>query len=305
MKNSDTQGHSEPNKKGEIPGKKHASRKRFAPRTAWHPLLLEALEECAPPDVYEIQAEVQLSREPQRADFLIIKKKKGFKQPLSQFASIFNRIDDYLLLELKGPTDPAKGKDFLSLLIHGWQYQLIAGIDQPGRLKLMVVANNITRSFRKGANAQGVVFEEEESGIWVASFGGHVLYFLETREVCKRAHEGLLYLFTGQFLKEPGKLHIETSDEVLLVQHLFQQVEQFQRSEFAMRLRGLDELAKRREEVIRSTLRHLSPEDRMRGLKPEDRVRGLKPQQVISHFTPDEILHGLSPEKRKELKKLL
>ncbi|MCL4203446.1 MAG: hypothetical protein KJ000_13165 [Pirellulaceae bacterium] len=66
-----------------------------------------------------------------------------------------------------------------------------------------------------------------------------------------------------------------------------------------------EQIVELEEDLKRSFLKSLAPEDRMRGLAPEDRLRGLAPEDRLRGLRPEEILQSLSPEASKRLRQLL
>ena len=83
--------------------------------TAWHPMLVAALEAYLPSG-WQLIPELLLSRLPQRVDIVILELLGTTPGVARKLLSIFNFLRPHTLIEFKGPTDDLAAEDALVLL---------------------------------------------------------------------------------------------------------------------------------------------------------------------------------------------
>ena len=96
--------------------------KMSAPRTLWH-LMLYALLDERRPSAFEVRFEVPLSKEPQRADFLLLRRtKEGDVSDARVLRRLWGLIREQALVEYKSVSASLEPGDLTKLLGYGAQY---------------------------------------------------------------------------------------------------------------------------------------------------------------------------------------
>src|SRR5262249_23741190 len=100
--------------------------------TAWHPLVVAAIEHTLPPGGYQCLSELQLSREPLRIDIVVVRRtREGTPPPPRLLASVLADLADHTLVHFKGPTDELERDDALMLLAYVLHYLVVAEVEDP------------------------------------------------------------------------------------------------------------------------------------------------------------------------------
>jgi hypothetical protein len=271
-------------------------------RTWWHPLLAGLLRWQLSP-AYQVSEEVPVGTKPLQIDILLLRRESG-ELPDSVkklLAGIAEHLNDYTLLELKGPTDTLRAGDFRTLVAYAHLYcaQMVPLLE-PGRLSLLVLAPRLTRPYRDELRACGVAAQAESPGTW--RLEGPLMYplwVLETEALAGGEHP-LLTVFSPAMLKERRRVLRELrlgGHEELLV-YMAQQIQQFHVAgeEFAMQHLGTQELEQMKHDLWREIRDEMTPQERLEGLSPEERLEGL---------SPEELLAALTPEQRERLRAML
>jgi hypothetical protein len=288
--------------------------------TAWHPMLVAALEAYLP-NGWQLIPELLLSRLPQRVDIVILELVGTAPGVARKFLSIFNFLRPHTLIEFKGPTDDLAAEDALVLLAYGTQYMRLKKLKDPAELCLMVIADRIPASFvEQVARLQGS-FTQADKGLWRGELAGAFLHGVETGPASQRGPtERLLYAFSRGFLNDPrGGLPLD--EEVQMLYALLQnQVEQFRKSrgegamkDYELAKMSLAELLgptveRMADEEPERLAKILTPERLAKMLTPEQRVAGLTPEQFATMLTSDDLaekLEALPPEIKEKLKQRL
>jgi hypothetical protein len=117
-------------------------------RTAWHPLLVVLLEHLLPRAWYRLIPELQLTKEPQRVDTVIIRKRRAGAAPSpTHLVSVLDGLRDHTLVHFKGPSDALEASDALQLLGYAAQYMVLEGLGDPALLALRVIAPTLPPRF--------------------------------------------------------------------------------------------------------------------------------------------------------------
>ncbi len=91
-------------------------------RTAWHVMLYALLKERRP-RAFEVKPEVPFSKEPQRADYILIRKiKQANVDDARVLKGLWGRIKKDAILEYKSTSRPVEQGDLTRLLGYGAQY---------------------------------------------------------------------------------------------------------------------------------------------------------------------------------------
>ncbi len=152
----------------------------------WHPLFAHLLGLLIK-DFYEVHTEVPVSDLPRRADLLLIHRHPG-QQP--NFRGLWSNLNDWNILEFKGPTDSAEEED-LELLMHvgtGVTYRLNEQRyeRQEARLEnrqvsLWYLAPVLGETFLGHARTR-MYLEYQTGGLWRGSSWGHTIWLLAYRD---------------------------------------------------------------------------------------------------------------------------
>jgi hypothetical protein len=264
----------------------------FTERTAWHVLLYQLLKERAP-KAYEVRPEVPLAGEPQRPDFLLLRRQHDAPVDDAQvLRGLWPRLRLDALLEYKSVSAPLRRGDLCRLVGYGAQYatQEHKRLECCERLTLGLVVAGPTPTLSQELAFVQARLEPSQggyapiTGLIFPAFG----IFLD--EVSETERDGLLALF-GHGGQEDAvarawlRRHVWTGGE-------------------PMSETNLEELAGY-EEVIEKALQGLPPELRLKGLAPEQRLAGLAPEQRLAGLAPEQRLAGLTEEEKEELRQLL
>jgi hypothetical protein len=255
-----------------------------APRTQWHPMLVALLERYLPKG-FKLYPEYSLSRLPQRADIVVVRREGSEAARAEKIHSILDHLRAHTLIEHKGPTDDLAGEDCLILLGYGYQYMRIAKITDPSEVCLMVVADRIPASFLAQLQLCGGELIEQEHGLWRGRAGRFVLHGVETSKAAEV--DRLLFSFSRGFLAHPDAVRRLDREELRVYIGLCRQVEQFRRARGTMATKDNEEFQKAQHEALKSLMSMLTAEERIEGLPA------------------DQLLAALTPEQLEELKRLL
>jgi hypothetical protein len=162
--------------------------------TAWHPLVVVAIEHTLPQGWYQCLSEFQLSREPLRIDVVVVRRlREGTPPPPRLLASVLADLAEHTLVHFKGPTDELERDDALMLLAYALQYLVVAAVESPALVALRVVAPRLTRRFVKALGSLDCKLTSTVPGIHEGRLGVFPLRVVETIPVSARAGEHLLY----------------------------------------------------------------------------------------------------------------
>ena len=275
---------------------------RYDGRTAWHPLLVFAMEHLAPAN-RKVLPEYPLSRLPQRVDIVVIEQADVPAAPVRKLRRIFDHTKKRTLIEYKGVTDDLEPSDVFVLLGYACQYMTMNDVNVLGDMCLMVMADRIPASFVARLEQMRGTFESVGNGLWRGELAGLSLHGVELREAYKTGpSERLLYIFTRAFLRDPGAIFLmEGLDEedVCMYNLLYQHVHQLRRDPATMNLKDMSlieqNMARFRKDYF---AHHASMEERFEGLTPEEVLAGFTPEQRFAGLTPEQRFAGLTPEQR-------
>jgi hypothetical protein len=287
------------------------------PFDLWHLAFVNLIQGRAPPN-FEVQSEVRLTIEPQRADILLLRRIGAERQDHEArvLRMLWPRLGLVTILEYKSPVDSAfRPGDLLRLVGYGVLYHTAHLHELPERddLTLVLVVASVTPTLLQEVKRMG----------WTLTFlgGGYVqldgvmytTYVVVTDEVTEVERDEYLRLFSHrpaspgeatrwlrQWMKET-KMKQPDIEELPGFEELFQKT--IEAMPLEKRLAGL---------APEQRLAGLAPEQRLAGLAPEQRLAGLAPEQVVLALPlellralPDEYLRSLPAEIQEQVRKRL
>ena len=100
------------------------------------------------PSGYEAFEEFPLSSLPRRIDIVIIKRRGQPRGEVRGLSAIMGRLNEYNLIEVKGPTDSLAWSDLIRLLGYTLQLMLLEQERKPGAFTQFTLSDGIPESFR-------------------------------------------------------------------------------------------------------------------------------------------------------------
>ncbi len=266
----------------------------------WHLAFVNLIQHRAPPH-FEVQSEVRLTIEPQRADMLLLRR-IGVERQDDQarvLRTLWPRLGLVTVLEYKSPVDSAfRRGDLLRLVGYGVLYHTahLAALPQREDLTLVLVVASVTPT---------LLGELERMGWTLVPLGGgygridgvvYTTFVVITDEVTEAERDAYLRLFSHQ-PAEPGEATRwlrqwmrETKMKQPDIEELPGFEELFHKSIVKARKKTLEAMP------LEERLAGLAPEQVLGAFAPEQRLAGLAPEQVLGAFAPEQRLAGLSTE---------
>jgi hypothetical protein len=288
------------------PASESAPRPPGKVRTWWHPLLAGLLR-WQLGSAYQVSEEVPVGTKPLQIDILLLRREGGElpEAVRRMLAGIADHLNEYTLLELKGPTDTLRAGDFRTLLAYAHLYcAQTAPLMDPARMNLVVLAPRLTKPYRNELRTCGVTAQREAPGTWrlvgPAMYG---VWLLETQTLAGGEHS-LLTVFSPAMLKQwrPVVRELTAGGYQELVVYMMQQIEQFHSAgeKFAMQHMGTKEMEKLRRELWRAVAKEMAPRELVEELRET-----LSPEELATALSPEELAAALPPEQRERLRALL
>jgi hypothetical protein len=272
----------------------------------WHLAFANYVEPRVPPDV-EVQSEVLLTIEPQRADLLLLRRRGTERrdQEAQVFRGLWPRLPKVTVVEYKSPADSSfRPGDLLRLCGYGPQYHAAhtKEIQTRSDLALLLALPSITPTLK----------DEIRSMRWrVSDLGGgyrritgmvYPSHIAVIDEVAEAERDAFLRIFS----------HLPVVDPVATGW-----LQQFLRKDRRMKqnikdMPGYDEVFRKLIESFSAEeiLAAYPPEQRLAGLPPEQRLAGLPPEQQMLALSdevlrrlPDSYLQTLSPEVQEAIRR--
>jgi hypothetical protein len=286
-------------------------------RTAWHPIMAEVLSLILPPwRGYEVLSEYQLSFQPLRCDYVVVRKDRLATPESAVLSPLTRLLGDYTGIELTGPTSVLTGEDFCyAKLYASLLFVRLLGqrkVKALGSVRSIQVASRLTESYREMVKQHQGTLEGVEPGVYEITGQEYKMYCIET-EV---AGDHLLRLLSPLYLKDPSGLFALLSEEEKAIFYLIaDRIEQFKQDpRVEQKYPDWKEIAMTTQEFMEKMLSRMSPEQRLKGLSWEARLQGLPAEARLQGLPAEARLQGLSledrltdlsPEQREALKKLL
>ena len=247
----------------------------------WHLSFVNLVQQRAPPN-FEVQSEVRLSLEPQRADILLLRRRGVVRRDAAAqvLRAVWPLLARVTIVEFKSPVrSSCRPGDLVRLWSYGGQYHAAHMRDLRTRadLTLLLVVPTLTRTLRKEIARMGWTLVPLGGGYSRIDGAVYTLFVAVTDEVTRVEKDDFLGIFSHHPVTNPAVTwwFRNWTKETMVKQKIKD-------------IPGYDEM---REKL----LDFLSPEERLAGLGPEQRLAGLAPEQVVLAL-PLEILRGLSPD---------
>ncbi|HZF47711.1 MAG TPA: hypothetical protein VE093_03615 [Polyangiaceae bacterium] len=267
------------------------------PFDLWHLAFVNLIQRRAPPN-FEVQSEVRLTIEPQRADILLLRRIGAERQDHEArvLRMLWPRLGLVTILEYKSPVDSAfRPGDLLRLVGYGVLYHTAHLHDLAERedLTLVLVVASVTPTLLQEIKGMGWTLTSLGGGYARIEGVMYTAYVVVTDEVTEAERDEYLRLFSrrpaspgeaAQWLQQwmrDTKMKQPNIEELPGYEEMFQKLVEAMPLE--KRLAGL---------APEQVLGAFAPEQRLAGLAPEQRLAGLAPEQVILAL-PLEVLRAL------------
>ena len=244
----------------------------------WHLAFVNLIQRRAPPN-FEVQSEVRLTIEPQRADLLILRRIGIERQ--DHKALILRRLWPWLglvtVLEYKSPVDSAfRPGDLLRLVGYGVLYHTAHLNELPERegLTLVLVVASVTPTLLQEIERMGSTLTPLDGGYARIEGLMYTTHVVVIDEVTEAERDEYLRLF---------------SHKPALPGEATRWLRQWMR-ETKMKQPDIEELPGFEELFAKSIAKAIQK------MPLEERLEGLAPEQVLSAFAPEQRLAGLAPE---------
>lgn len=255
-------------------------------RTAWHLPFATLLREVAPRG-FEVQVEVWLSLEPQRADVLILRRGTGSTQ---QGAFLFRRLWPLLgqvtVLEYKSPVRSSfRRGDLVRLVSYGASYHSrhAKNLVNCDELTLVLVVASVTPTLRSEIKRMGWTLEQLEGGYARIRGVMYPCYIVAIDDVCQEERSEVLRAFSRHPVTD---LQVQSWLSVWTKELNVQRIRRPTRAEIhAMR----EELVERLQTDLRAI-----------GIAPPELIQRIPPKLLVPNL-PLDMLRAISPEYIKTL----
>ena len=249
------------------------------PFDLWHLAFVTLIQRRSPPN-FEIQSEVRLTIEPQRADMLILRRigmarQDDRAQVLRMLWPLLGRVT---VLEYKSPIDSAfRPGDLLRLVGYGVLYDTAHLDELPERedLTLVLVVASVTPTLLKEIQRMGWTVTPLGGGYVRIDGVMYACYVVITDEVSEAERDEYLRLFSHRPAR-PGEAT--------------RWLKQWMR-DTKMKQPDIEELPGY-EEMFQKLVEAMPVEKRLAGLRPEERLTGLRSEEVVLAL-PLELLRAL------------
>lgn len=243
----------------------------------WHLAFVNLIQDRAPPS-FEVQSEVRLNIEPQRADMLLLRRIGAARRDEDAriLRALWPRLGRVTVLEYKSPVDSAfRPGDLLRLVGYGVLYETGHLDELPERddLTLVLVVASVTPTLRREIERKGWALTALGGGYARIEGVMYACYLVVTDEVTEAERDEYLRLFSHR----PAQ-HGEA----------MRWLQQWMR-ETKMKQPDVAELPDW-DEMMRRFLDKLPLEERLAGLAPEQRLAGLAPEERMAGLTPEQLV---------------
>ena len=270
--------------------------KMSAPRTLWH-LMLYALLDERRPSAFEVRFEVPLSKEPQRADFLLLRRtKEGDVSDARVLRRLWGLIREQALVEYKSVSASLEPGDLTKLLGYGAQYASLNRdrLKHKQDLLLVLLVPSMTPTLKDELSFLDAKLGRAKAGYAPIEGLCFPAYAVFVDEVALVERDRLVGMFGHG-------TSLEGADRWWWIHHLWNR-EGVMANVNPEDMEGYDELTAKflASLPVELRLKGLAPKDRLKGLAPKDRLKGLAPEDRFEGLTPKDRLKGLAPEDRFE-----
>lgn len=252
----------------------------------WHLAFANLIQKRAPPG-FEIQTEVRLTIEPQRADMLLLRRIGATHEDdkAQVMRTLWPRLGLVTILEYKSPVRSSfRPGDLIRLWSYGAVYDAahFKELPSPSDLTLVLVLPSITPTLTLEVARMGWTLTALGGGYGRIDGAVYALYVVATDEVSQAEHDEILKLFSRLKSKagEAARWLADFMKETEMAQTNIKEMEGYRE----MYLKSIP---------VEERLEGLDPEERLAGLKPEERLLGLDRDQLALAL-PVEMLRALS-----------
>ena len=280
----------------------------------WHLAFANLIQDRAPPG-FEIQTEVRLTIEPQRADMLLLRRIGAAREDdkARVLRTLWPLLGLVTILEYKSPVSGSfRPGDLVRLWSYGAVYDAahLKELPSPSDLTLTLVLPSVTPTLTREIARMGWTLTPLGGGYGRIDGAVYALYVVATDEVSQAEHDEFLELFSHREAKrsEATSWLKEWLKETQMKQHGVTEMEGF--DEMFLRLMKAMPLEKRLEGLApEQRLEGLAPEQRLEGLALTDRLMGLdRDQQALAlplevlRALPETYLLSLAPETQEKIR---
>ena len=271
----------------------------------WHLAFANLIQDRAPPG-FDIQTEVRLTIEPQRADMLLLRRVGAARE--DEKARVLRTLWPLLglvtVLEYKSPVAGSfRPGDLIRLWNYGAVYDAghLKELPNPSDLTLTLVIPSLTPTLTQEIARMGWTFTPLGGGYGRIDGAVYALYVVATDQVSQADHDTFLELFSRHKAKpgEATRWLNEWLKETAMTQQNIRDMEGYEE----LYLKAIP--AERR-------LAGLDPEERLAGLDPEERLAGLDREQQalalpveILRVLPEAYILSLAPETQEKIRQRL
>lgn len=255
----------------------------------WHLAFVSLIAGRAPPN-FEVQSEVRLSIEPQRADMLLLRR-LGAERKDDQalvLRALWPRLGQVTIVEYKSPVDSAfRPGDLVRLVVYGGLYETahLDALPNHEDLTLVLVVASVTPTLLNDIARKGWELVPLGGGYATIKGAMYTTYVVITDDVTEAERDDCLRLFSHRPASpgEAARWLKQWMRDTKMKQPDIEELPEF------------EELFKK---SIEKVIQKMPIEERLEGLAPEQRLAGLAPEQVLGVFAPEQRLAGLAPEQR-------
>lgn len=243
----------------------------------WHLAFANLIEQRAPPNI-EVQSEVRLTIEPQRADLLLIRRTgERHDERAGVLHALWPRLAKITIVEFKSPTRSSlRPGDLIRLWGYGPLYQAAHLDEAPtrGDLTLALIVPSITPTLLDEIAAMGWTLADLGGGYRRIDGAVYDLLVAVTDEVAEAERDGFLEIFSHRPVTDP--------QASWWLQHWIAEKRMSQKIEDVP---GFEEV-----------MQKIPPEKRLAGIPPEQRLAGIPLEQRLAGIPPEQRLAGLTEE---------
>jgi hypothetical protein len=258
----------------------------------WHLAFVNLIQGRAPPS-FEVQSEVRLSIEPQRADLLLLRRIGAARQDQEArvLRALWPRLGRVTVVEYKSPVGSAfRPGDLLRLVGYGVLYDTVHLGELPARedLTLVLVVASVTPTLLDEIVRMGWTLTPLGGGYARIDGVMYTAFVVITDEVTEAERDEYLRLFSH--------LRVQQGEATRWLQQWMRETKMKQPN--IEELPGFEELFQKTIEAmpLEQRLAGLAPEQVLGAFAPEQRLAGLAPEQRLAGLAPEQRLAGLAPE---------
>jgi hypothetical protein len=288
---------------------------------AWHRLFAMLLEDRLTGMPYDVESEIDVSKQQQLLDILVIQRLQSTST--NELPDGLRDLSTYNLITFKSFHEALDYWSIQELTSHyvGYRKWISKSTDDlldEDKFQLIAICSREPVNLKKQCELDPI-----SPGVYIIrNFNVRIIV---VTELPKEPQNAPLFLFASQhhliqYGRNETKLLSDNTSRLVDVlwggstgviemkidtkQWIDEIEDEFiQRLTVEKRLKGL-----RPEEVLKNyrpeeRLQGMRPEDRLHGLRPEDRLQGLRPEERLQGMRPEERLQGMRPEEIESLLK--